>query len=97
MIDYFAFCVWEGLIGRVGVEDSPPCFELSVRELPSFKHIPARVGGSSFLNRLSATFRSSQISTVALSTRLNRFAAVVHSRTEANGLYTTRLRSNIRY
>ncbi len=51
--------------------------------------LPSKCGALSFPDLFSATSSSRQISAVALSTRLNRFAAVVRSRTEANGLSTT--------
>ena len=47
---------------------------------------------SSLRNRFSATKSNFQISAVALSTRLNRFAAVVLSRTAANGRSTSSMR-----
>jgi len=58
--------------------------------LPSSNALPShtswsRWGAFSFLNRFSATIRSFQIRAVALSTRLNRLAAELRSRTEAKG------------
>ena len=46
-------------------------------------------GALSFPNRFSATIKSRRMSAAALSTLLNRFAAVVGSRTGANGRSTT--------